>query len=361
MIVADAWADMPSDLLNRHNNPDYIIIAPDELIEGAHYLADYRKKKGLKVTVVNVEDIMDEFNYGLSSPKAIKSFLTYAYNNWEKPPKYVLLIGDSTYDYRDSLNYGENLVPTMVVSTPMGLFTSDNTLADVNSDHIPDIAIGRLPVLSPEELMDVTDKIIAFERNADNRILMLADNADSGGDFPADSDELTAIFPSNYLTRKIYLSEYTVDDARRMLFDKINTGTSIINYFGHASSSTLAAEKFLDINDVASLSNINRPFIINGMTCLMGLYAYPGLDSLSETLMLKKDGGAAAVWAPSGLAFHFDSKALDEFFFTTALMKRERILGSSILKSFRSFYNSGGPTYLLDIYNLQGDPAMKLW
>lgn len=362
MIVEDAWADSPSNLVSTKNKTKYIIIAPDELIESTQYLAEYRKKTGLKPMVVNVEDIMDEFNYGLSSPKAIQSFLTYAYYNWKKAPQYVLLVGDSSYDYRDNLNYGENLVPTMVVRTPMGLFTSDNILADVNSDHVPEIAIGRLPVLSSEELRDLTDKIIAFERNADNRIVMLADNSDSGGDFPTDSDTLALSFPSAYKIRKIYLSDYpTVADARNILFDKINIGTSIINYFGHAGTSNLAGEKLLDISDVPSLSNTNRPFIMNAMTCMVGQNAFPGVDSLSEALMLKKDGGAAAVWAPSGLAFHFDSKQLDEFFFTTAFMKNKARLGSSILESCRSFYNSGGPTYLLDIYNLQGDPALKLW
>jgi hypothetical protein len=37
------------------------------------------------------------------------------------------------------------------------------------------------------------------------------------------------------------------------------------------------------------------------------------------------------------------------------------ILGSAILDSFRSFYSQGGPSYVLDTYTLQGDPALKLW
>ena len=77
--------------------------------------------------------------------------------------------------------------------------------------------------------------------------------------------------------------------------------------------------------------------------------------------MLKKDGGATAVWAPSGLAFNSDSKLVAEYFLRTALKKRRMILGSAILDSLRSFYSQGGPSYVLDIYNLLGDPALKLW
>lgn len=362
--ITDAWADSPSHLMNRNNQADYILIAPEELIAGAQELANYRQKKRLRTMVVNVEDIMDEFNYGLSSPKAIQAFLTYAYNNWSRPPKYVVLVGDGTYDYRDNLPYSLDLVPTMVVKTPDGLFTSDNVLADVNADHVPEMAIGRLPVISPEELHNVTAKIIAYERNAGNRILMLADNPDNGGNFPSDSDDLAALIPSKYQVKKIYLSDYLItDDARKMLFSEISSGTSLINYMGHASSDNLAAENLLVKSDVGPLSNSSNPFVLSAMTCMVGQYAYPGADadSLSETLLLKKDGGAAAVWAPSGLAFNSDSKLLAEYFIRTALKKRGMFLGSAILNSLRNFYSQGGPSYVLDIYNLQGDPALKLW
>jgi len=359
--IPDAWADSPSQLSSSNNQADYILIAPNELIAGAQELAAYRQKMGLKTMVVNVEDIMDEFNYGLSSPKAIQAFLTYAYNNWSRPPHYVVLVGDGTYDYRDNLHYSENLVPTMVVRTPDGLFTSDNILADVNGDHVPEMAIGRLPVLSAEELHNVTAKIIAYERNVGNRLLMLADNADDGGNFPADSDALGARIMAKYQVKKIYLSEYPVADVRQMLFSEISKGTSLINYLGHASSDILAAETLLGLSDVASLSNSASPFVLNAMTCMVGQYAFPGADSLSETLLLKKDGGATAVWAPSGLAFNSDSKLLAEYFFKTVQKKRGLILGSAILGSFKSFYSRGGPSYVLDTYTLQGDPALKLW
>jgi hypothetical protein len=193
---------------------------------------------------------------------------------------------------------------------------------------------------------------------------MIADNADEGGNFPLDSDAFAALIPSRYAVSSIYLSAYQVNDARQMLFDKINSGSGIINYFGHASSDNLAAENLLGINDAASLVNSGRPFLLTAMTCMTGQYAFPGMDSLSETLMLRKEG-AAAVWAPSGLAFHFDSMLLDEYFFRNALRQKgkgkARVLGTSILNAYRSFYDRGGPVYLLDIYNLQGDPAMRLW
>jgi hypothetical protein len=63
------WVDTPSTLASKNNAADYIIIAPDELMDAAQDLADYRQGQGYQTMVVNLEDIMDEFNYGISSPR----------------------------------------------------------------------------------------------------------------------------------------------------------------------------------------------------------------------------------------------------------------------------------------------------
>ena len=57
-------------------------------------LADYRASTNHVTTkVVDVANIYDEFHYGARSANSIKTFLSYAYRNWQNPPKYVLLVG----------------------------------------------------------------------------------------------------------------------------------------------------------------------------------------------------------------------------------------------------------------------------
>ena len=89
--VVNAQAVTQSNLQAKNNAADYIVIAPSELAAYAKPLADYRASQGLKAMVVNLDDIMNEFNYGLSSPNAIRKFLSYAYSNWQKAPRYVVL------------------------------------------------------------------------------------------------------------------------------------------------------------------------------------------------------------------------------------------------------------------------------
>lgn len=354
----NAWADSYSNLSDKENNADYIVIAPEELADAAHTLSNYRQSQGLKTMVVLLEDIMDEFNHGISSPEAIRDFLSYAYQKWSKPPRYVVLAGEGTYDYKDNQGFGDNLIPPMMCYTPMGLFPSDNLLADVDGDHIPEMAVGRLPVLTPEDLQDVINKIIVYEGSARNRILMLADNPDGGGDYPADSDEIAALVQHGYSVVKIYLSDNQIDYTRKLLVDELNIGAFLFNYIGHAGYELLAHEGLLRISDLAALENFDKLPILTAMTCLVGQFALPGYDSLSEELVLKGDGGAVAVWAPAGLSYNFLSRILDEDFFKATFAGSDAVLGDVILKALQGYSTKGGSIYVMDIYNLLGDPAL---
>ncbi|MBI5848187.1 MAG: DUF11 domain-containing protein [Nitrospirae bacterium] len=357
----NAWADSPSTLLSRHNRADYIIITTKELAAAAGELAHYREAQGLKTLVADLEDIMDEFNYGISNPEAIHGFLAYAYTNWKQAPKYVLLAGHGTYDYRDNMGIGDNLVPTLMAETPQVISASDNLFADMDGDHVPDIAIGRLPVLTAEELRGVIGKIISYESNAGSRVIMLADNPDDGGNFPADSDQIAALVPAAYPVSRIYLSAYTTAQARQLLFDEISRGPVLLNYTGHAGMDRLASEGLLRVSDVASLQNSRKPFVLAGMTCAVGNFALAGYNSLGEALMTKNPGGAVAVWAPSGLSYNHLSKILNEHFFRGSFGNGSVTLGDAVLRAFRNYHTTGSPVYIMDMFNLQGDPALRIW
>lgn len=356
-----AWADTGSRLSDTRNRADWLIIAPEALLGAARTLASYRQSRGLETMVVDLEDIMDEFNYGISSPEAIRDFLGYAYENWQKAPRYVVLAGGGTYDYKDNMGAGDNLIPTLMTETPQMLSPSDSLFGDADGDHVPEIAIGRLPVLSAEELQNVIGKIIAYEQTAGSRIVMLADNQDDGGNFPSDSNDIAGLVPSGYVVEKIYLSGHSLDSARRMLLDSINSGVSLLNYIGHAGLDRLANEGLLLSSDIASLQNSGRPFVLTAMTCTVGNFALPGYDALGEALVTKKDTGAAAVWAPTGLSFNFMAKILDEHLFRGGFGNPGTALGDLILDAFSRYHATGNPVYIIDIFNLQGDPAMQLW
>ena len=362
---ASITADVSSKLKRRQNRADYLVITPAVLKDAAQSLADYRQGQGLKAMVVDLEDIMDEFNYGIYSPEAIRDFLSFAFHRWRKPPRYVVLAGEGTYDYKDLKGYGENLMPPLMVATPGGLFPSDNRYGDVDGDDgVPEMAIGRLPAVSSEEMQVLIDKIMVYEnglRYRDNHVFMLADDPDQGGNFPQDSDDVASLLPPEYTSDRIYLSENSITDARAMVLDGMNTkGPLLVNYIGHAGFDRLAEEGLLLTSDMGSLNNINALPVVTAMTCVMGQYAMPGVDSLSSALVLHDGGGAIAVYSPTGYSKNSLARMLNEAIFDSAFATGTKTLGEVILQASK-IYSLNGEKQLLDVYNLLGDPALEIW
>ncbi len=362
--VTKALTDVPSKLKNAGNSADYLIITNEAFLSTAQSLAKYRKSRKLKSMTVLVEDIMDEFNYGISSPEAIKAFLSYAYHSWKKSPRYVVLIGKGSYDYKDYLGFDDNIVPPAMVGTPQGLFPSDNYFADMNGDHIPDMSIGRLPVVTSGELKGFINKIIAYEKAKNgvwkSRVIMSADYPENGETFPADSDAVAALIPQGYNVGKIYLSNLSLQEARRLLLEGINNGTILLNYIGHAGVDRLSRDGLLVSGDVAMMTNMEKLPVVTTMTCVTGNFSIPGIDCLGEALVLKGNGGAAAFLAPTGMSINSSARVFDEEFVKSYLQPGKLILGDVVLKTFLNYSGKDGYNYMLDIYNIMGDPAMRL-
>jgi hypothetical protein len=354
---------VPAPTLSLNNNAaDYIIIAPEEFVSTAQTLADYRKGQGLKAKVVKLKDVMNEFNFGISSPEAIKSFLSYAYSNWTKKPRYVLLAGDGSIDYKDNMGYGSNLVPTKIVSTPYGPFASDTYLADVNGDHIPEMAIGRLPAITGEELQNMINKIKIYEGNTTPtcQLILLADNLDDDLDFTADSEAIASLFSSDYCLKEIYLDRMSVISARTDLFEAINSGAFYFNYIGHGGLINFASENILKLSDLSLLTNSLKLPVLTAMTCLVGNFEGAGYTTLSEGLLLKSDGGVAAVWSPTGFSDNSLAADLDHAFYQAILSGDNQTLGETVNQALSEYKFNDFPTYMMDIYNLLGDPVLRL-
>lgn len=360
-IVANATGVIPSNLKARNNLSDYLIIVPSELSSAVQPLADYRKSQGMITMVVKLDDIMNEFNYGISSPEVIRQFLMYIHKNWMRSPRYILLAGAGTWDYKDNLGEGGNLIPPAMVPTLYGLSTSDNYLADVNGDHLPEMAIGRLPVVTRGELQTLIRKIRTFEATPGNRVIMVADDPDDGGNFAADSENIAALFPPHLQMAKVYLGEYpSVTAARIPLLNYLNRGAIFFNFVGHGSYDILTAEELLTSDDAVSLTNSTNLPIVIAMTCLAGEFAIPGYPAISQVMMLKEGGGAVAFWSATGLSDNFEATILNREFYHAVFSGRKRLLGDAVMQALKKYQSSGSTPYMMDIYTILGDPALRI-
>ncbi|MGB5350915.1 MAG: C25 family cysteine peptidase, partial [Polyangiales bacterium] len=250
------WNDVPSRLQDDDNEADYLLIAPAELCGEAQALADYREAEGLSTMLVELQDVYDEFAFGTPDPNAIRDFLIYAQNNWAIAPDFVVLVGKGSFDYRDILGRGGNLLPPLMVRTQDGIFSSDTTYADlVADDGLPDVAIGRLPVASPAELSSVIAQIIDYESSLDalpKEITMLADETLPQDNFGMSSDFVSEALPVDWNVNAVYRSELgDLESTRALFFDEVRKGPRLVNYLGHAGATALGfREKLLSIEDV---------------------------------------------------------------------------------------------------------------
>jgi len=363
-------ADRPSLLSRRDHSVDWLLITSADMLEAAAILADHRRAQGLRVMVVDVEDVYDEFAYGVRDADAIWRLLRHAHENWRVAPRYVVLAGEGSFDYLDHLGNGDSIIPTLLAPTRDGLFPSDNLFADVEgNDFVPEMAIGRLPVIDAAELESVARKLIDYEASGGDwteRVVLGADPPDQGGDFPASSAALRELLDAT----PVAVDSIEVDplllpmaEARALLHEQLNEGRAFFNFFGHAASGSLGnlAPGLVNAPDLLSpaspLANGERLPVVTAFTCLVGQFGNPGMDSVAELLLVAPDRGAAAVFSPSGLSRNRFAQPLGEAFYRATYHAGERVIGEAILRAQARYAERGVERHLLDIYNLLGDPA----
>jgi hypothetical protein len=356
-----------SGLKSQRNRADYVVIAPERFLDAATPLLELRQSEGLRVKAVSIEAIYAEFGFGEPTPEAVKDFLSYAYHNWKQPsPRYVVLLGDGTYDYKDNLDTGvTNQVPPRMVKTTYLWTSSDPSYAAVNGDDIlPDLAIGRLPAATLEEARVMVAKIVAYETGAAGvnaaPVFLVADNPDGAGDFEADADALAHGVLQDRAVQKIYLRELGPAATRASILQAFDDGASLVSYLGHGGIHLWADENVFNISDAPALSPRAQQPVLLTMNCLNGYFHFPYFGSLGEELVKAEGKGAIAAFSPSGLSLNGPASRYHEAMLTELLGGNHQRLGDAVLAAQVAYAETGAFPELLTIYHLLGDPALNL-
>jgi len=372
--------NIPSHLRDPSKAADFIIITHRDFYDQAMALKNLREGwDELQTMVVKISDIYDEFSWGLFDPTAIRDFLKYAHDNWARSPSYVLLLGDGDYDYKNIINpTDENWIPPY---EGVGRATDDWYTYISGDDRYMDMAIGRIPVRSPEEAEDVIEKIIQYETDPfmgswRNTITLVADDeispdSQSETEHIYGSEEIARkCLPRSFDLKKIYLTEYPgvydpavgriVKPAAADAFvDQINRGSLIINYIGHGNDQLLAHEFiFTSSRDLPRIHNEMRLGIWFVASCEFGEYDDPQEQSCTEELLIAQRRGAIAVISSARLAVGGANIILDKNFLRNLFPSpgRTRRIGDALrLAKLITGYISNN-----EKYHLFGDPTMRL-
>jgi hypothetical protein len=284
---------------------DLVIISPASFLESVRSLKALREAQGWSVALVDVEDLYDEFSFGIKTPQALKDFLLRARTNWQKSPRFVLLVGDASVDPRNYLGLGDfDLVPTKLIATVILETASDDWFVDFNGDGLPEMGVGRLPVRTVEEVQLVISKVVGYEQSAPRMadVLLVADmKGEEDLDFEGASSEVGALLPAGVTVRNVFRGQFTDDEqVHSELLGGWNEGKLLVNYIGHGSQEGWRGEIFTSDDASALINGLRLPFVVS-MTCLNGFFQDPSMDSLAEVLLKARQGGAVAVWTSSGL------------------------------------------------------------
>jgi hypothetical protein len=353
------WANQPSSWKQKGIGADLVILTRRDWFSVVEPLKALRQSQGLNVAVVDIEDVFDEFSYGVKTPQAMIDFVIFARTNITRPLRYLMIVGEASYDPNNYLGFGDSdIVPTKLIDTPFMETASDARLADSNQDGIEEVAVGRLPARTISDATKMVSKIVNYDSSrTSNSILLVSDTSD-GYSFKSATSQLRNLIPAGLTIDEIDRGEVGTATARTQLIDAINRGEKIVNYSGHGNTE-LWRDGLLTASDAASFTNRQSLSLFIAMTCLNGFYHDPLTVSLAESLMKASDGGAVAVWASSGMTKPGGQELLNQQMFRAIFDEN----GGKPMTLGEATMNAKALIGDLDIRNtwvLFGDPSMRL-
>ncbi|MEM7050958.1 MAG: C25 family cysteine peptidase [Acidobacteriota bacterium] len=357
----DSVAPAPRpDLPQGHSR--LTIIGHASLLPELDPLVAARQAEGYSVSRVDVADLYAAYTHGIVDPDAIRSYLREAVA--DRGTEFVLLAGGDSYDYLDHSGLGSlSFVPTIYTATDelIRFSPSDALLGDVDGDGFPDLAIGRLPARTPEELRAMVRKTLDFGWQGPRRTaLFAADDAEAMTSFAAISDRLLAgALPPDWRAETVYLDDLAIDAARHALLAGLDRAPALASFIGHSGPTVWTFDGLFSAADVAGLSN-PAPMVLTQWGCWNTYFVAPAYDTLAHALLLDPEHGAAAVLGASTLTTVESERLLAQQAFGRMLTPGEA-LGRALQQAKEELRRSHPER--LDVllgWTLLGDPTLVL-
>ncbi|MCF0221767.1 MAG: hypothetical protein HUK19_05695 [Fibrobacter sp.] len=391
--IAKPRENVLSDLTKPNSKLEYLIVTPEEFLDQAIALAEFRSDGSaistVPTSVVTVENIYRHYTAGRQSPVAIRNFLSYVYSVCPNF-KYVLFAGAGHYDYRGSNSkLTANLVPPFekenaVIEDFFAALDSGESVGYGSYDI--DVAVGRLPFLTAEEFGNYIQKAKEYEKPGvmdysdwRSTLLLAADDALNSGrvDNSRHSiyqenianliDSLSAKKQQRWSIKKVYLLEYPEDaagqkkEASDNLINIMNQGTLFTTYFGHGSKTDWASEGLLKPRYISRLNNEGRYTILGSFSCTVARFDEGTTRSLSEEFLFASKAGSIASIGATRETFANSNHQLAKSFLVQALTNEGITLGDAFFKAkgaVSSVYSSD--RYNNEKYVLIGEPVIKM-
>ena len=394
LVPGNAGRIQNQDLHNSQQT-EFLIVTNNLLLSQAERLAAFHRQRNLKVTVVTADKVFNEFSSGMQDPAAIRDFVKMYFDkagsNPTNRPKYLLLFGDASFDYKSRITNNTNLVPayqSKIFLDPLSTYTSDDFFGfldhneDINSGlvtNLLDIGIGRVPAKNLEEAKNYVDKVNSYYSKESfgawrNNVLFIADDEDNNLHLQ-DAELISGTVSANavFNIQKDYLDAFEQQSGsagsryptvNETINNQIANGTLVFNFIGHGGSARLAEEVILDQPMINGWTNTNRLPLFVTATCDFAPYDNPFTNSLGENILLRPKTGGIAMMTTTRLVFSFSNRIMNNNYMQFAMQPdangKYRSLGEAVMAAKNYTYQSSGDLINNRKFTLLGDPALTL-
>ncbi|MEM9292086.1 MAG: C25 family cysteine peptidase [Acidobacteriota bacterium] len=351
------WRSPPEDLLT--GAADYLILTHPAFRDGLGDLVAARQADGYAVKVVDIFDVYAAYSGQGIDPEAIRAYVADAYE--QLGVRFLLLVGGDTSDPLDRLGLGSmSFLPTPYRATDalISFAPVDPLYGDVDGDGIPEVAVGRFPVRTIEDLQTVIAKTLAYPTSR-NHAVFLADDTPSGL-FTNTSESFRTKLGEGFTSEAYYLDAVGVEAARQGLFDAFDTGARLIHYLGHSGPAYWTFDGLFNAADIDSLTATGQPAAVVQWGCWNTYHVSPRYDTLGHRLLLAGPQGAAAVLGAATLTTVSSDRDLGERVLA-ALSESGVPIGTAILRAKTELHRAYGGQPPQDVmlgWTLLGDPAL---
>ncbi len=380
------------------NQGDYLIITHSSLLTtaaGGNPVEDYRLYRSsavggnFKARIYLIDQLVDQFAFGIRlHPLSVRNFIRYARNTFTSPVRNALMIGKGIEYVTNRSNLSNPDLNRLSLIPTFGNPASDILLAaDGGLDVRPKTPIGRISVISGEEVKDYLDKVIQYEQQLVLNSPLVRDKAwtknvvhvnGSGesilGQILANSlGKFSRIISDTMYGGKVYdfskMSSAPVEQVSSLrLYSLFEEGIGMMTYFGHSSATTLE----FNLDNPANYNNAGKYPMIFLLGCNAGNYftfntvRLNSKETISEKFVLARDRGGIIVMASSGLGIVNYLDAYHASLMSAAsITDYGKSIGEIILGGINSLFQfTTQEDYFARVTceqsSLHGDPAIKM-
>lgn len=383
--------------LHHGSAADLIIITHPSLLSEAQRLAQFHvQRNGYQTVTATTEQVYNEFSGGSPDPGALRDFVKMYFDRAasapSQRPKYLLLFGSGSYDYRYRTTGNANLVPVYEsVSSlePLLTYTTDDFFGlldhtdDINRDdpnETIDIGIGRIPARTLLEAKTMVDKIIHYHDTASlgawrNQSVFVADDQDANLHLDDAENVSAAARVANPLINqyKVYLDAYPVVSSNGgarypvvndEIVNQVFKGALVLNYTGHGSYSRLAEEAVVTQEELNRFRNPDKLPLFITASCDFAPHDDPSKNSLGAGILTGSANGAIALLTTTRLVFAASNRIINENYMQIGLKAlpggQYMTLGESVRQTKNYTSSTTGDLLNNRKFTLLGDPAMRI-